>query len=238
MTSAPDSPFIRDLMRFKPEALSPNAWAVQAGVSRTVWADMRRHGNPSRRTLDKLLRTVGSSLAEFEALRVGDSAVVQNAAPAATLGDVSAGRWRGAPRSPVPLLGTALAGAWGEDSSGAELTELRLDATLDLLPRPESLAGDDQAYALTIVGDAMWPRFRPGRRLLVSPRAPVAIGDDVVVRLRPGPGADPNRVEVLINELTRFGRAAHELRQFNPDRRIAIATAQIEVIHKVVGEAY
>ncbi len=238
MSVAPEPPLIRDLMRFKPEALSPNAWAVQAGVSRTVWADMRRHGNPSRRTLDKLLCVAGSSLAEFEALRVGDATFVRNVAPAAALGDVRAAGWRGAPRAPVPLLGTALAGAWGEEAGGAELTELRLDDTLALLPRPESLAEDEQAYALTIVGDAMWPRFRPGRRLLVSPRAPVAIGDDVVVRLRPGPGADPNRVEVLINELTGFGRAAHELRQFNPDRRIAIDAAQIEVIHKVVGEAY
>jgi hypothetical protein len=32
-------------------ALTLNAWAVNAGVSRTVWANIRRHGNPSRRTL-------------------------------------------------------------------------------------------------------------------------------------------------------------------------------------------
>ena len=51
-----------------PEGLSPNAWAVKAGVSRTVWADMRRHGNPSRRTLELLLAAADSSLAEFEAL--------------------------------------------------------------------------------------------------------------------------------------------------------------------------
>jgi hypothetical protein len=44
-----------ELMRFKPDGLTPNAWAVQAGVGRTIWADLRRHGNPSRRTLSKLL---------------------------------------------------------------------------------------------------------------------------------------------------------------------------------------
>ena len=49
--------------------------------------------------------------------------------------------------------------------------------------RPSSLAGDSQAYAVTVVGESMWPRFRPGRKLLVSPAAPVAIGDDVLVRL-------------------------------------------------------
>ena len=41
----------------------------QGGVSRTVWADLKRHGNPSRRTMEKLLQAAGSSLAEFEALR-------------------------------------------------------------------------------------------------------------------------------------------------------------------------
>ena len=59
-----------DLMRFLPDGMTANAWAVKAGVSRTIWADLRRHGNPSRRTLEKLLSAAGSSLAEFEALRV------------------------------------------------------------------------------------------------------------------------------------------------------------------------
>ena len=65
---------IEELMRFKPDGLTANGWAVQAGVSRTIWADLRRHGNPSRRTLEKLLAAAGSSLAEFEALRVGEAA--------------------------------------------------------------------------------------------------------------------------------------------------------------------
>ena len=75
----------RDLMRLKPEGLSPNAWAVKAGVSRTVWSDMRRHGNPSRRTLEKLLAAAGSSLAEFEALRIGDH--TRSVPDGASLGD-------------------------------------------------------------------------------------------------------------------------------------------------------
>ena len=55
MVLTDDPPLYRDLMRLKPDELTPNAWAVQAGVSRTVLSDMRRHGNPSRRTLEKLL---------------------------------------------------------------------------------------------------------------------------------------------------------------------------------------
>ena len=87
-----ESQIYRELMRFKPEGWSANAWAVTAGVSRTVWSDMRRHGNPSRRTLEKLLKAAGSSLAEFEALRVGDA---PRAAPAGSvLGDAQSVGWR------------------------------------------------------------------------------------------------------------------------------------------------
>ena len=73
MADAEESQLYRDLMRFKPDGLTANGWAVKAGVSRSVWADMRRHGNPSRRTLAKLLAVAGSSLAEFEALQVGEA---------------------------------------------------------------------------------------------------------------------------------------------------------------------
>ena len=57
-----------ELMRFRPDGLTANAWAVKAGVSRNFWNDLRRHGNPSRRILEKLLAAADSSLAEFEAL--------------------------------------------------------------------------------------------------------------------------------------------------------------------------
>src|SRR5215210_7775686 len=92
---AEESPVYRDLMRFRPDGLSPNGWAVQAGVSRSVWADMRRHGNPSRRTLEKLLAAAGSSLAEFEALRVGPEPTIGTAI-LDRLGDRRHG-WRAAP---------------------------------------------------------------------------------------------------------------------------------------------
>ena len=44
-----------ELMRFKPAGLTANGWAVKAGISRAFWNDLKRHGNPSRRTLEKLL---------------------------------------------------------------------------------------------------------------------------------------------------------------------------------------
>ena len=222
----------RDLMRFKPEGLTPNAWAVKAGVSRTVWSDMRRHGNPSRRTLQKLLTAAGSSLAEFEALRLGpeprtiDLRTGQIGEPASS--------WRAAQLPALPVIVSGLAGEWGTAGSGIELLELHPSERLESLSRPVSLSGDAQAFALAVVGNAMSPRFRPGMRIAVSPRAPVAIGDDVMVRLR-----QPNAGEaegVLIAQLVRRTASAFELRQFNPDLTFEVDGSDVNAVVKSAGE--
>src|SRR5689334_18463465 len=98
-------------MRFKPEGLTPNAWAVLAGVSRTVWADMKRHGNPSRRTLERLLKAAGSSLAEFEALRISGDAAAKGAAQP-SVADRSGAGWGAAQLPPLPQVAIDAAGFW------------------------------------------------------------------------------------------------------------------------------
>jgi hypothetical protein len=232
MATGEDSQVYRDLMRFKPEGLSPNAWAVKAGVNRTVWADMRRHGNPSRKTLEKLLVAAGSSLAEFEALRIGGSGANGAVLAGEGVGESRRRAWTPQSLPPLPLRECALAGEWGESGSGIEMMEVR-SIELDRLPRPQSLAGDSDAYAITMVGDSMWPRFRPGRRVAVSPHAPGAIGDDVLVRLRGG--VEPGQL-VLIKELVRRSAAFLELRQFNPATTFRVDANEIEAIQKVAGE--
>lgn len=214
---------LEELMRFRPEGMTANAWAVRAGVSRTIWADLRRHGNPSRRTLSKLLEAAGSSLAEFEALRVG------SAPPAAVLSGQLAetGRsWRAAPLAPLPLKCAEPAGIWARD---IELIRIDCDRAVDRLPRPESLASDSHAYAITVVGESMWPRFRQGRRLAVSPSSPVVAGDDVLVFLAGGEGA-------LIGELLRQSAEGLRLRQFSPAAEFQLSANEVAQIHKVVGE--
>jgi SOS-response transcriptional repressor LexA len=225
-----------DLMRFKPEGLTPNAWAMKAGVSRTVWSDMRRHGNPSRRTLEKLLTAVGSSLAEFEALRIGAGRADERIGQP-NLSDRRTG-WGAAQLPPLPLFATVIAGEWGDPAKSIELTELRTDQVVDRVARPVSLANDVSAYAITIVGDSMWPRFRPGRRVAVSSKSPVAIGDDVLVKLKDAalvnrPGA---AVAVLIKELVRRSGSGIELRQYNPDVTFHLPAVDIAAIEKVLGE--
>lgn len=228
-----EPPLYRDLMRLKPDELTPNAWAVKAGVSRTVWTDMRRHGNPSRRTLEKLLEAAGSSLAEFEALRIGDAPRGADG-PAGTVADAGPNGWRGALMPPVPLLHSSMGGHWSGEDGSAGLILVDFDEVRDRIARPASLASDRKAYAVTIVGDSMWPRFRPGRRLLVSPAAPISPGDDVLVRLA---GEEGGAARVLINELVGQSASGVELRQFNPDATFKVKALAFRSIHKVVGEA-
>ena len=223
-------------MRLRPDGLSANGWAVTAGVSRTIWADIRRHGNPSRRTLERLLAAAGSSLAEFEALRL-DKQPDQGSTRGRT-GKVSdfrpGGGWRFAPLAPLPILSTEIGGDWPGANPPSELTLLAPDKVIGDLPRPPSLARDSDAYAITMVGDSMWPRFRPGRHLVISPQSAVAIGDDVVVRLQ---GAlEASHVSVLIKELVRRTRDYVELRQFNPAGMTRVDLSDIASIDKILGE--
>lgn len=234
MAPGESSPIYDDLMRFRPEGMSPNAWATKAGVSRTVWADMRRHGNPSRRTLEKLLTAAGSSLAEFEALRIGGGTATVDL-PAAMVGERTPSAWRTPQLPPLPLVATAMAGEWGPRGSMIELSEIRLGEFVGRLPRPLSLANDASAYAMTIVGDSMWPRFRPGRHVAVSRKAPVSVGDDVLVKLAATGGVD-GPISVLVKELVRRSADELELRQFNPDLTFRLPAEQVGSIEKVIGE--
>lgn len=145
--------------------------------------------------------------------------------------------WTGAPLPPLPVIATALAGEWGESGSQIELTESRPSETLECVARPASLAGDGQAFALTVVGDSMWPRFRPGRLIAISPRSPVAVGDDALVRLRSdSAGGSAGTDLVLIKQLVKRTAAKVELRQYNPEGTFSVDTDQIDSIVKVLGQ--
>jgi phage repressor protein C with HTH and peptisase S24 domain len=135
----------------------------------------------------------------------------------------------------MPLLGTALGAESADLEDDIELTELHLNDVLDYLAKPEALAGDPGAYALTIVGNSMVPRFKPGERVAVSPRAIVGIGDDVIVQLRGGEGEGERIKMVLIKELVRRTASYVELRQFNPDTVFRVEAKRVAAMHKVRG---
>lgn len=142
----------------------------------------------------------------------------------------------------IPVVGSAIGVRSFDPEQHIELTDVDVSDVLDFVARPKSLARDGEAYALTVVGDSMWPRFRPGTRVIVSPRAPVSIGDDVIVQLR-GDATETatfrDRVtSVLIKELVRQTAVFYELRQFKPDITFKVPVEQVAAMHKVIGPAY
>lgn len=108
---------------------------------------------------------------------------------------------------------------------------------MERLARPPSLAHDPDAFALIIANEAMWPRFSHGCRIAVSPRSAFAAGDDVLVTLRSA-SADSGMEVGLIMRLAEKSRAGLSLRQFNPDRSITLAEADVAAVMKVAGELF
>jgi SOS-response transcriptional repressor LexA len=234
---AEDPEIYRKLMAVKPEGMSLNAWANLAGIDRSMFNAIRKHGNPTARTLDKLLDAINVSQAQFEAAEDGDHRVLTEVRGTGMTAQDVVRAWRGAPQvKPVPLLGSAIGGEWNGIGDTIELTELHLSDVLDYLSRPPMMTGDPQAYAVTIVGDSMAPRFEPGEKVYVSPRGPAAIGDDVIVQLiGDGEEDDAGRIEmVLIKRLVRRTAKEVELRQFNPDTTFRVPLVKVAAVHKVM----
>jgi SOS-response transcriptional repressor LexA len=145
------------------------------------------------------------------------------------------------PLPAIPLVGSAIGMKSFDPERDIELTELDTSEVLDRVARPTSLAGDGAAYALTVIGDSMSPKFDPGTRIIVSPKAPVHIRDYVVVQMK-GPDPEDQYEErvttVLIKRLVRRSATFIELQQFNPDVTFRVGTDRIAATHKVIGEVY
>jgi len=141
----------------------------------------------------------------------------------------------------IPVVGSAIGVRSFDPERDIELTELDMSEVLGHIDRPASLARDNTAYALTVIGDSMSPKFDPGSRIVVSPKASVLVNDYVVVQLK---GLDPEDqyeeriATVLIKRLVRRSASFIELHQFNPAETFRVDQNRVAAIHKVVGEVF
>src|ERR1700741_4619533 len=132
--------------------LTPSGLARRAGLDSTAFNKSKRLSAdgrprwPSTESIAKIIEATGSSLDEFLEL-VG-------------------GRLRaGEPRSSVPMVGFAQAGAGGFfDDAGFPVGH-----GWDLVELPAQVR--EGAYALQVQGDSMLPLYRDGDRLIVDPSA-------------------------------------------------------------------
>jgi phage repressor protein C with HTH and peptisase S24 domain len=193
--------------------LSPSGLARKAGLDPTSFnLSKRRTGNgksrwPSTESLAKVLQATGARLEDFTALVMGARALPEGR------------KQRG--RSKIPFVGMAQASRPGlfDDGgypAGAAWEQIDMPAT-----------SDANAYALSIVGASTEPVYREGDIVLVSPAAPVRVGDRVVARAADG--------AVMIRHLTQRTATRIELASLNPtypERRFA--TDDISWIHRII----
>lgn len=177
--------------------MSPSGLARAAGLDPTTFNPSKRTGPggklrwPSTESLSKALAATGASMEEF----------------LASLGAQTAQPGFGEPPAPplagsIPVIGLAQAGSGGFFDDGG----FPAGGGWDRVTLPGAAPGDDEhMYALEITGSSMEPVYRKGDIIVVSPAAPVRVGDRVVAKTRDG--------EVM----------AKELRQRN-SRRIVLAS--------------
>ncbi len=192
--------------------LSPSGLARKAGLDPTSFNLSKRRTSdgktrwPSTESLAKILDATGAALEDFTALVTGARALPERA---------------GRARTRIPLIGLAQAGNSGffDDGgypAGAGWDEVELPAT-----------NDPNAYALTISGDSMEPVYRDGDAIIVSPAAPVRVGDRVVARDVEG--------AVMAKLLTRRTAAKIELTSLNPAHPVlSFAAAEITWLHRII----
>jgi|GEM_PF-398519 phage repressor protein C with HTH and peptisase S24 domain len=240
-----DPPIYRALIALKPPSLKLGTWAKEAGLARNAFNGIRAHGNPTNTTLQALLKVIGASMSDLSAHTGSNSIFDDSTGTATVLTEVRRADDRAiqdrrtayhvdAPMiaRTIPVLGTAVGGEHGSLDEDIELTELHLGEVVDQIARPQSLANDDSAYALTVVGDSMSPRYEPGEIVIVSPRWSIAIGSDVIVQLR-GPDGDGERIKmVLIKKLIRRTAGHVELAQYNPPMTFKVEIGRVAALHR------
>jgi hypothetical protein len=136
----------------------------------------------------------------------------------------------------IPVYGTAIgadADFWSEHSGdiAIEQTDLNTGEVIDYFRRPPSLMDRRDVYGLYVAGDSMAPRFESGEGVVVDPKQPPAIRDDVVVYLRASSG--DGAAAVLIQRLVRRSSEWIELEQFNPPSVFRIDKRKVAAIHRV-----
>jgi phage repressor protein C with HTH and peptisase S24 domain len=198
---------------------SPRAVSIEATGSpetlRKILDGSTRH--PRADTLMKLAPPLGLTPQQlFDA--AGGSLVAGDVRPAAV--DLPA---RAEMASDVPVMGTAAGSA-----AGAFQFE---GGVVDYVRRPPGLAAARDIYAIFVEGESMVPEHPPGALRFVSPHRPPALGDTVIVQIRPH---DHAPMEAYIKHLVRRAADWVTVAQLNKPAEIRLKADSILAIHKVL----
>ncbi|MEE8612076.1 MAG: S24 family peptidase [Sphingomonas aquatilis] len=136
----------------------------------------------------------------------------------------------------VPVYGTALGANLDVEDGGTvasvEITIIELTHVVDRVLRHPGIAGDMEAYSLTVVGSSMEPRWDDGDPIYITTKRQARIGDYVVVQVRDG---SEEIVSAMVKKLVGRRPDAYQLEQFNPPLRFWIPTSMVGRLHPVLS---
>ena len=122
-----------------------------------------------------------------------------------------------------PVFGQAVAGVNGE-------FELNGNVVFDVLCPPQ-LYEVNNAYAVEVSGDSMWPRYRDGEIVYCDPTRRVKKGDFVVAQIMIDEYA--NAPQAFIKMFVRHNAKELVLGQFNPAKTLTFPHEKVVSVHYI-----
>lgn len=125
----------------------------------------------------------------------------------------------------LPIRGTVSGGPGGfSQMANGDVTEWAF--------RPEGLKGRTDVFGLWVEDHSMVPAHRHGSLIVVDPRRPPLIGDDVVIELKPESARDEQRA--ILKHLVGRNATVIRVEQYNPAKTFEIPLKQIIHLYRVM----
>ena len=116
---------------------------------------------------------------------------------------------------------------------GGDDADFRLNGQeTDRAIRPPALADAKDVFALYVSNDSMYPAWRENALIYVTPHRPPAIGDDVIIELKPTDDGEPGRA--FLKRLKARTPTKYVVEQFNPPGEREFDRAEVLRIYRVI----
>jgi len=103
---------------------------------------------------------------------------------------------------------------------------------IEYIERPAELENVADGYSVYVVGESMFPAYKPGETAYVNPRLPPIRESDVVLFHVP----PANAAECMIKQLNNWNHRDWTLQQFNPPLEFTASRTEWPICHRVIGK--
>lgn len=124
----------------------------------------------------------------------------------------------------VPIMGNAYGGDEADFCFTGQIT--------DYARRPPRIERDSTVFGIYVSGNSMSPRFTEGELVYASSARPAAIGDYVIVELKPKREGDDTLG--YIKQLTKRTASKLIVRQLSPEKTIEFDLKRVKAVHRVI----